>query len=222
MRLPPGLGTSNIVPLPTEQESKPKMNGFYDTAVIMPAFQNDPYNFDAEFQSDEDEEEFISDEEFDTPIFTGGSPKQSLLANPPAQIQQHDYPRQQVHPPPPPPQPAPTQPVLKQPAPTQPPPTQPTPQAQPQNQQSQQPPQRQTQPEVKKEPLPPQDGAEEKTHEDVPTNKTKTEQKEVKKVAPVTKPVSKQAGHGPTINGRPVVEIAPTKTPATSRMGKKN
>jgi len=99
-------------------------------------------------------------------------------------------------------QPAPTQPAPTQPAPTQPAPTQPT----TQNQQSQPLQQRQTQPEVK-EPLPSQDGAAlvEKTDEDVPTNKTKTEQKEVKKVAPVTKPVSKPAGHGAMINGRPVV-----------------
>ena len=46
------------------------MNGFYDTAVIMPSFQNDPYQY--EYRSDESDEEFISDDEFiDTPIFLG-------------------------------------------------------------------------------------------------------------------------------------------------------
>ena len=52
------------------------MNGFYDTAVIMPTFQNDPYD---EFHSDDSDEEFISDDEFDTPILTGVSQEHNHL-----------------------------------------------------------------------------------------------------------------------------------------------
>jgi len=104
-RLPPGLGTSNITPL-AKEEAKPTTNGYYDdddddddTAVIMPSFQNDPYNFETEFQSD-GSEEFVSDDEFDTPIFTGGVPpiiaRQNFLPNP-AMVPMMVKPSSQMH-----------------------------------------------------------------------------------------------------------------------------
>ena len=53
------------------------MNGFYDTAVIMPNFQSESYNY--EYRSDESEEEFVSDDDLvDTPIFMGACADQSM------------------------------------------------------------------------------------------------------------------------------------------------
>ena len=55
------------------------MNGFYDTAVIMPNFQSDSYNF--EYRSDESDEEFVSDDDLiDTPIFMGTSADQNTVS----------------------------------------------------------------------------------------------------------------------------------------------